>query len=169
MADVKIRESKPGTNLLYLRDEELRQGIELLFFAYRDFTSDPDAILAKGGLGRAHHRAIYFIGRKPGITIAELLSTLRITKQSLGRVLKQLIALKLVEQNAGTRDRRQRHLTLTRAGTDLEHQLTQTQRERMARAFREAGPEAVAGYRNVLIGLINEADRPAILAPFDRG
>jgi DNA-binding MarR family transcriptional regulator len=169
MTDTKLREPKPGTNLLYLRDEELRQGIELLFFAYRDFTSDPDAILARDGLGRAHHRAIYFIGRKPGITIAELLATLRITKQSLGRVLKQLVALGYVEQKSGTRDRRQRHLSLTRRGIDLEHQLTQTQRERVARAFREAGPEAVAGYRKVLIGLINEADRPAVLGQLNRG
>jgi DNA-binding MarR family transcriptional regulator len=169
MTDVKIRDLKPGSNLLFLRDEELRQGIELLFFAYRDFTRGPDEILAKRGLGRAHHRAIYFIGRKPGITIAELLDTLRITKQSLGRVLKQLIALSLVDQAAGTRDRRQRHLTLTRAGIELEQQLTQTQRERMARAFREAGPEAVAGYRKVLVGLIDEEDRAAILAAFDRG
>ena len=169
MTDTKLREPKPGTNLLFLRDEELRQGIELLFFAYRDFTSDPDAILARDGLGRAHHRAIYFIGRKPGITIAELLTTLRITKQSLGRVLKQLLALGYVEQKAGTRDRRQRHLTLTRRGIELEQQLTQTQRERVARAFREAGPEAVAGYRRVLIGLINEEDRAAILGQLERG
>ena len=168
MADVKIRESKPGTNLLYLRDEELRQGIELLFFAYRDFTSDPDEILARDGLGRAHHRAIYFIGRKPEITIADLLDTLKITKQSLGRVLKQLIALGLVEQKAGTRDRRQRHLRLTPAGIQLEHRLTQPQRERVARAFREAGPDAVAGFRKVLIGLINEEDRPTVLEPFSR-
>ena len=168
MTDTKLREPKAGTNLLYLRDEELRQGIELLFFAYRDFTSDPDAILARDGLGRAHHRAIYFIGRKPGVTIAELLTTLRITKQSLGRVLKQLLALGYVEQKPGTRDRRQRHLTLTRKGTDLEQQLTQTQRERVARAFREAGPEAVTGYRKVLIGLINEEDRAAILGQLDR-
>lgn len=168
MTDTKLRDPKPGTNLLYLRDEELRQGIELLFFAYRDFTSDPDAILARDGLGRAHHRAIYFIGRKPGITIAELLTTLRITKQSLGRVLKQLIALGYVEQTAGTRDRRQRHLTLTRRGIELEQQLTQTQRERVARAFREAGPEAVAGYRKVLIGLIDEEDRATVLERLDR-
>jgi DNA-binding MarR family transcriptional regulator len=169
MTDTKLRDPKPGTNLLYLRDEELRQGIELLFFAYRDFTSDPDAILARDGLGRAHHRAIYFIGRRPGITIAELLGTLRITKQSLGRVLKQLVALGYVEQKSGTRDRRQRHLSLTRKGIELEQQLTQTQRERVARAFREAGPEAVAGYRKVLIGLINEEDRAQILEQLDRG
>lgn len=168
MTDVKFRDPQPGANLLYLRDEELRQGIELLFFAYRDFTRDPDEILARDGLGRAHHRAIYFIGRKPGMTIAELLATLRITKQSLGRVLKQLIAQEFVEQKSGTRDRRQRHLTLTPKGVALEQQLTQTQRARMARAFREAGPEAVAGYRKVLIGLIDEADRGAVLSQVDR-
>ena len=85
MADVKT-----GVNPLFLREEELRQGIELLFYAYRDFTSEPDAILGKIGLGRAHHRVIYFVGRNPAITVTELLSILRITKQSLSRVLKRL-------------------------------------------------------------------------------
>jgi len=168
MTDVKFRDVKPGANLLYLRDEELRQGIELLFFAYRDFTADPDSILARDGLGRAHHRAIYFVGRNPGITVAELLAILRITKQSLGRVLKVLIELSLVEQKTGTRDRRQRHLYLTRTGVELEQQLTATQRARVARAYREAGPEAVAGYRKVLLGLINEADRAGVLAMLER-
>lgn len=168
MADVKFRDPKPGTGLLYLRDEELRQGIELLFFAYRDFTSDPDAILARVGLGRAHHRAIYFVGRHPGITVAELLAILRITKQSLGRVLKQLIARGLLEQKTGTRDRRQRLLYLTRDGTTFERQLTESQRARVARAFREAGPEAVAGYRKVLMGLVNEEHREAVQRVIER-
>jgi DNA-binding MarR family transcriptional regulator len=162
MTDVKFRDAKTGTGLLYLREEELRQGIELLFFAYRDFTADPDTILARDGLGRAHHRAIYFVGRHPGITVAELLAILHITKQSLGRVLKQLIARRLLEQKTGTRDRRQRLLYLTREGTELERQLTETQRARVARAYREAGPEAVAGYRKVLMGLINEEHREAV-------
>lgn len=168
MTDVKFRDNKPGANLLYLRDEELRQGIELLFFAYRDFTGDPDAILARDGLGRAHHRAIYFVGRNPGITVAELLGILRITKQSLGRVLKVLIEMGLIEQKTGTKDRRQRHLYLTRTGIELEQQLTTTQRARVARAYREAGPEAVAGYRKVLLGLINEADRAQVLSMLER-
>ncbi len=167
MTDVKYRDNKSGANLLYLRDEELRQGIELLFFAYRDFTSDPDAILARDGLGRAHHRAIYFIGRNPEITVAELLAILRITKQSLGRVLKQLVSRGYVDQRAGTRDRRQRLLTLTPAGIELEQQLTATQRARVARAYREAGPEAVAGYRRVLLGLINEDERAAVMQALD--
>lgn len=168
MTDVKLREPKAGAGLLYLRDEELRQGIELLFFAYRDFTSDPDAILARDGLGRAHHRAIYFVGRRPGITVAELLAILRITKQSLGRVLKQLIARGLLEQKMGTRDRRQRLLYLTPAGVELERQLTETQRARVARAYREAGPEAVAGYRKVLMGLISEENREAVTRLIER-
>jgi DNA-binding MarR family transcriptional regulator len=168
MTDVKLREGKAGAGLLYLREEELRQGIELLFFAYRDFTSDPDAILARDGLGRAHHRAIYFVGRRPGITVAELLAILRITKQSLGRVLKQLIARGHLEQRTGTRDRRQRPLYLTPAGIELERQLTETQRARVARAYREAGPEAVAGYRKVLMGLISEEHREAVMRLIER-
>ena len=167
MADVKIR-SETGATPHPIRDEELRQGIELLFFAYRDFTSDPDAILAPHGLGRAHHRAIYFIGRNPEITVADLLGILRITKQSLGRVLKQLVARGYVVQRTGTRDRRQRLLTLTPTGIDLEQQLTSTQRARVARAWREAGPDAVAGYRKVLLGLINESERDAVMQALDR-
>ncbi len=97
---------KSGINPLFLTDEELRQGIELLFYAYRDFTSDPDAILNEYSFGRAHHRAIHFIGRNPGISVAELLGILRITKQSLSRVLSQLIERDFVIQRQGTRDRR---------------------------------------------------------------
>jgi DNA-binding MarR family transcriptional regulator len=155
-------------NPLFLRDEELRQGIELLFFAYRDFTSDADAILAEHGFGRAHHRVIHFVGRHPGISVAELLAILRITKQSLGRVLGQLIERGLIAQATGTRDRRQRLLTLTEAGADLERQLSAPQRARVAKAYREAGAEAVAGYRKVLLGLIDEADRESVLRSIDR-
>jgi DNA-binding MarR family transcriptional regulator len=150
-------------NPLFLRDEDLRQGIELLFFAYRDFTSDADAILAEHGFGRAHHRVIHFVGRHPKISVAELLAILRITKQSLGRVLGQLVEQGLVAQETGTRDRRQRLLTLTPAGIELEKRLSAPQRARVARAYREAGAEAVAGYRKVLLGLIDADDREAIL------
>ena len=164
MTDVKRVDSKPGANLLYLRDEELRQGIELLFFAYRDFTSDPDSLLVEYGFGRAHHRVIHFVGRKPGLSVAELLSILRITKQSLSRVLKQLVESGFILQEPGRRDRRQRLLHLTETGAELERRLSLPQRERMARAFREAGPGAVAGYRKVLLGLIDEKQRAAVLA-----
>lgn len=149
--------------LLYLTDEQLRQGIELMFFAYRDFTSDPDAVLAKRGLGRAHHRSIHFIKRRPGITVAGLLDILQITKQSLNRVLRQLLAEQLVVSTAGRTDRRQRNLYLTPAGEALERELSAVQRERVRRAYRAAGPEAVAGFRRVLEQMIDETDRDAVL------
>ena len=154
MADIKS-----GVNPLFLRDEELRQGIELIFYAYRDFTAEPDAILAQYKFGRAHHRVIYFVGRNPGITVSELLGILRITKQSLSRVLSQLVREEFIIQRAGTNDRRQRLLELTAKGSELEWQLSQTQRDRIAQAYREAGAEAVEGYRKVILGMINEDDR----------
>ncbi len=154
MADLK-----PGMHQLFLREEDLRQGIELLFYAYRDFTADPDAILAKLGLGRAHHRVIYFLGRYPGITVGELLKILRITKQSLSRVLNELVSRGYISHRPGTNDRRQRRLELTDAGHELERQLSETQRQRVAAAYRAAGAQAVEGFRRVLLGLINENDR----------
>ena len=145
--------------------DELRRAAELLFYAYRDFTSEPDRLLAEYGFGRAHHRVIHFVGRNPGITVAGLLAILRITKQSLGRVLGQLVREGFVEQRQGDRDRRQRLLRLTAKGAALERQLTATQRERIARAYREAGAEAVEGYRKVLAGLTDEAARPGVARP----
>jgi len=164
MADVKLTNPSTPNKLLYLRDEELRQGIELLFFAYRDFTSDPDEILAARGFGRAHHRVIHFIARRPGMTVAQLLGILRITKQSLSRVLQQLVREGYVHQQKGQADGRQRLLTLTPKGSEFEKQLSEPQRARVARAYREAGPDAVAGYRQVLLNLIDEAQREDVLA-----
>lgn len=155
---------KSGANLLFLREEELRQGIELLFFAYRDFTGEADAMLAKHGFGRAHHRVIYFVGRHPGMSVSELLTILKITKQSLSRVLSQLVAEGFIVQRQGVRDRRQRLLELTEKGVDLERQLTERQRRRIARAYREAGPGAVEGFRKVLAGMVDEPDRSRFLA-----
>lgn len=154
MADIKS-----GANPLFLREEELRQGMELLFFAYRDFIAEPDRILVDYKYGRAHHRVIYFVGRHPSITVSELLAILQITKQSLSRVLGQLVDDGLIVQRPGLRDRRQRLLELTEAGRDLERHLSEDQRARIARAYREAGAEAVEGYRTVLRNLINERDR----------
>ena len=154
MADIKT-----GANPLFLREEELRQGMELLFFAYRDFIAEPDKILAGYGYGRAHHRVIYFVGRHPSITVSELLAILQITKQSLSRVLGQLVGDGLIVQRPGLNDRRQRLLELTEAGRELERRLSEDQRTRIARAYREAGAEAVEGYRTVLRNLINERDR----------
>ena len=159
-----MAETKPGgVNPLFLREEELRQGIELVFCAYRDFTAEPDALLAGYDLGRSHHRAIYFIGRHPGITMSDLLDMLRITKQSLSRALSQLVELGLIVQEPGPKDRRQRLLHLTQKGIDLERQLTRSQRERIARAYREAGAEAVEGFRKVMLGMIDEQDRRKFL------
>ncbi len=150
---------KPGPNPLFLREAELRQAIEMLFFAYRDFTAEPDQILAQYGFGRAHHRVIYFVGRHPGITVSELLAILAITKQSLSRVLGQLVGEGFIEQRPGERDRRQRLLDLTDQGRALERRLTENQRSRVARAFREAGAEAVEGFHRVLLNIIDERNR----------
>lgn len=148
-----------GVNPLFLREEELRQGIELMFYAYRDFTAEPDAILSRYKYGRAHHRVIYFVGRNPGITVSDLLAILRVSKQSLSRALSQLVDDGFVLYEPGPSDRRQRVLRLTPKGAELERQLTQSQRERIARAYREAGAEAVEGYRKVILGMINAEDR----------
>jgi DNA-binding MarR family transcriptional regulator len=156
MADIK-----PQANPLFLREDELRQGIELLFYAYRDFTAEADAVLQAFGFGRAHHRVIYFVGRNPGMPVSALLDILKITKQSLSRVLGQLLRQGFVQQRPGT-DRRQRLLDLTPQGAELERRLTEDQRAMVARAYRAAGAEAVEGFRSVLFGMINEADRPKV-------
>jgi DNA-binding MarR family transcriptional regulator len=139
-------------------ENEVRQGIELLFFAYRDFTSEPDAILARHDFGRAHHRVIHFVGRHPQMTVGELLGILRITKQSLSRVLGQLVRQGFIIQSPGARDRRQRLLDLTSKGRELERQLSEPQRVRVASAYRQAGAQAVEGFRKVLLGIIAEED-----------
>ena len=141
-------------------EEEVRQGIELLFFAYRDFTAEPDTILAKYGFGRAHHRVIHFVGRHPQMTVGELLGILRITKQSLSRVLGQLVRQEFIIQQPGADDRRQRLLDLTAKGRELERQLSEPQRARIALAYRQAGARAVEGFRKVMLGIITgEEDR----------
>src|SRR5215471_15385445 len=141
-------------------EEEVRQGIELLFFAYRDFTAEPDTILAKYGFGRAHHRVIHFVGRHPQMTVGELLGILRITKQSLSRVLGQLVRQGFITQRPGVQDRRQRLLDLTARGRELERQLSEPQRSRVANAYHQAGARAVEGFRKVLLGIIaDENDR----------
>lgn len=154
MADIKS-----PANPLFLREDELRQGIEMLFFGYRDFTAKADQTLAQFGFGRAHHRVIYFVGRNPNMTVSDLLGILRITKQSLSRVLSQLVREGLITQRPGIADRRQRLLSLTEKGAELERQLTEEQRTLVAKAYRAAGAEAVEGFRKVLLGLIDESDR----------
>ncbi|MBN9562333.1 MAG: MarR family transcriptional regulator [Alphaproteobacteria bacterium] len=148
-----------GSNLLFLREEEIRLAQDLLFFAYRDFTNAADVILEELGLGRAHHRALHFIGRNPGITVSDLLGILRITKQSLARVLTALIEQGYVVQAPGRADRRQRLLTLTPQGQVLERRLFERQRERLTAAYREAGANAVEGFRRVMRGIMNDTAR----------
>lgn len=154
--------SRPD-QLLFLTDEQLRQGIELLFFAYRDFTSDPDEVLAERGYGRAHHRAIHFIKRRPGINVAGLLDLLQVTKQSLNRVLRQLVDDELVISVPGDVDRRQRRLHLSEAGDALERALSAPQQARLRQAYQAAGPDAVAGFRSVLEHMINEGERDRVV------
>ena len=154
MADIKS-----GANPLFLREEELRQAMELLYFAYRDFTSEPDRILERYGFGRAHHRVLYFVGRNPSISVSELLRILGITKQSLSRVLGQLVREGFIRQRRGERDQRQRLLELTERGVSLERELFQSQRSRVAKAYHSAGAEAVEGFRQVLFSLMDAAAR----------
>ena len=133
--------------------------IELLFFAYRDFVGDPDRILAASGFGRAHHRVLHFVSRHPGLTIAALLDVLKITKQSLSRVLRDLIEQGYVEQRTGTADRRQRHLHATDRGRDLAARLSRVQNERIARALEGCGPQGRAIAARFLMGMIDPSDR----------
>jgi DNA-binding MarR family transcriptional regulator len=160
MADIKNRDEEPGVDQLAPREEAVREGIELLFFAYRDFTAEPDAILAQYGFGRAHHRVVHFVGRHPQMTVGDLLGILRITKQSLNRVLGQLVRQGFIIQHRGAQDRRQRLLELTDSGRELERRLSAPQRARVAGAYRKAGGQAVEGFRKVLLGIIaGEEDR----------
>ncbi len=159
---------KSGPNPLFLREESLRQEIELLFYAYRDVISDPDRILTDFGFGRAHHRVIHFVGRNPDITVTDLLRILRITKQSLSRVLGQLIEQGFIEQRKGDEDRRQRLHRLTSKGIELEHRLSTPQRSRVARAYRAAGAEAVEAHRKVLMNLIDADERDGVVSSIMR-
>ncbi|MBV7410891.1 MarR family winged helix-turn-helix transcriptional regulator [Maritimibacter sp. DP1N21-5] len=152
-------DDRRGPSLLFLTDEQLKKGIEAMFFAYRGFTADPDRILEKYTYGRAHHRAIHFIHRSPGTTVNNLLAILGVTKQSLNRVLRTLVDDGLVESRVGHRDKRERHLFLTPKGLELEAELSDAQRARMRQAYREAGPDAVQGFRQVLEAMMDPDQR----------
>ena len=137
--------------------------IELLFFAYRDFIGDPDDVLAKLGFGRAHHRVLHFVNRNPGMKVAELLDILKITKQSLGRVLKQLIDQGYVVQKEGANDRRQRLLYVTPRGEVLAMKLAGLQTARIARALGDLGPNAHATACRFLAAMINPDNHDYVL------
>ncbi len=143
---------------------DLISHVELLFFAYRDFTGDPDAILAQYGFGRAHHRVLHFVNRNPGLRVANLLEILKITKQSLARVLKQLIGEGFIVQKAGAEDRRERLLFATVKGTRLAERLTALQVKRVEDALSAAGPEAEAATRAFLLAMIADVDRQQVEA-----
>jgi DNA-binding MarR family transcriptional regulator len=146
--------------------------IELLFFAYRDFVGDPDEVLMKLGFGRAHHRVLHFVNRNPGMKVADLLDVLKITKQSLGRVLKQLIDDGYVVQKEGDNDRRQRLLYVSPAGEALAMKLAGLQTARIDRVLAELGPGGREAARRFLAGMIDVADRDRVLrliARADRG
>ena len=143
--------------------EPLWDVIELLFFAYRDFVGDPDDVLARLGFGRAHHRVLHFVNRNPGMKVADLLEILKITKQSLGRVLKQLVDQDYVLQREGASDRRQRLLYVTPKGESLALRLAGLQTERIARAFAQFGPGGHDAARRFLAAMIDAKDRDAVL------
>jgi len=136
--------------------------IELLFFAYRDFVSAPDAILAKENFGRAHHRVLHFVTRHPGLSVAELLVILKITKQSLARVLRELIEKRYIEQRETARDRRKRLLFATTTGRTLALELANLQSQRINSALKDMPPEAGLAARQFLFSMIDHADRPAV-------
>lgn len=133
--------------------------IEALFFAYRDFVGDPDEILEKIGFGRAHHRVLYFVCRNPGLPVAELLDILKITKQSLARVLRELVDAGYIEQMTGPTDRRQRLLYATETGVRLAADLSAPQARRIDRALTGLGPEAAAQAHAFLMGMVNPPPR----------
>jgi len=142
------------------REDSVVDLIELLFFAYRDFISDPDEILRESDFGRAHHRVLHFVDRNPGLTVADLLDILKITKQSLARVLKELIGAGLIEQRTGNEDRRHRLLYATAAGKTLSASLSEPQEKRIAAALASLPPGSRRTVMNFLFGMVNEAERP---------
>jgi DNA-binding MarR family transcriptional regulator len=165
LPDAKSTASSNASQL----NEPLWDLIELLFFAYRDFVGDPDEVLSKLGFGRAHHRVLHFVNRNPGMKVAELLDILRITKQSLGRVLKQLIDQGYVLQREGAQDRRQRLLYVTAKGEQLALKLATLQTERLSRAIAELGPGAHEAARRFLAAVIDTENRDAVLRQIAHG
>lgn len=148
---------------LFLRENEVRRGIEMLYFGYSALMQSIEQLLEMQGLGRAHHRALYFISRQPDLTVGELLRLLSITKQSLGRVLTDLIERGYIETQPGVRDRRQKMLRLSSTGKALEAELFRVLREKMAAAYGQAGQGSVTGFWRVLEGLIADGDRQMVL------
>lgn len=166
MTDTQARSLDLARSAAAEPDDVPYELIELLFFAYRDFVGDPDRILADYNFGRAHHRVLHFVQRRPGLTIAELLDILQITKQSLNRVLKELVETGFVESRMGTQDKRQRNLYATTAGRELAVRLAQLQAKRVNAALATVGPEAGEIVARYLTGLIDPSERKKVLGSF---
>ena len=156
------RNGGPARKRAALPEAKLLEFAELLFFAYRDFTRDPDAILKDFGFGRAHHRVLHFVNRHSGLRVADLLDILTITKQSLSRVLKQLIGKGYIVQQAGSSDRRERLLFPTEKGRALAERLAAPQLVRLSEALKAAGPGAEAALRRFLESMVNAEERPKV-------
>jgi DNA-binding MarR family transcriptional regulator len=158
------RAAAPSPRVRAREDAPLYEHIELLFFAYRDFVGDADRLLEAFGFGRAHHRVLHFVSRHPGLTIAALLDILKITKQSLNRVLKELIAKNFIEARAGAIDRRHRQLFATEAGERLARELARVQTRRFAAALEPLGPAAKAQTAQFLMAMIDAPERERVIA-----
>ncbi len=179
MTDIISHNNRPSRSAAMQTDDEtgkndsagissLVELIELLFFAYRDFTSDPDTILAEFGFGRAHHRVLHFVNRYPGLRVADLLDILKITKQSLARVLKQLVDSGMIEQQPGRSDRRERRLFTTKRGRKLAERLIEPQMARIVRALELSGDESHKVSRKLLYNMINSTEHEAVMKLFSR-
>lgn len=162
MADDNFLSQVPAASALFLREAEVRRGIEYLFFAHASLWRAIDVRLAENELGRAHYRALYFIARQPGLTISDLLVLLGITKQSLGRVVKDLEAREMIGTRPGNRDRRQKELRLTDAGRAIEAAIFAQLRDAMSRAYTQAGQAAVTGFWQVSEALVPARERGRI-------
>ena len=143
---------------LYLNETEIRKAVELIFFSYRDFTAGPDKILEKINFGRAHHRVIYFVGKQKKITIKELLSILQITKQSLSRVLNQLVKEKFILVSTGI-DKRTKNLSLTKKGEDLEKELSIIQINKIRNVLKQFNEKDINGFKKILYAMIEERNK----------
>jgi len=168
LAAAKARPSRSGDEGAAASGEPQWDVIELLFFAYRDFVGDPDDVLEKLGFGRAHHRVLHFVNRNRGMKVADLLDILRITKQSLGRVLKQLVDEGYIVQKEGESDRRQRLLFVTDKGEKLALELAELQTVRIKRALDEVGPGAAEAARKFLAAIIDKDGRDGVLNLIER-
>jgi len=147
---------------IFLEEKEIRKLMELLFFSYRDFTAGPDEILEKIQFGRAHHRIIYFVGKHNEITIKELLKILKITKQSLSRVLNQLVKRKYINMTVGS-DKRTKNLTLTKVGIELEKKLSNIQITKIRNILQNANENDINGFKKILFAMIDSEEKKILL------